>query len=45
VRHKLPRTVSALSVPHLQPRQQRQLEELMLDGIVPDRLPTWDWLF
>ncbi|HEX6706140.1 MAG TPA: type III secretion system protein [Albitalea sp.] len=45
VERKLPRRLGALPIPPLQPRQRRQLEELMLLGIVPDRLPQWDWLF
>ena len=45
VQRKLPRRLGALPIPPLQPRQRRQLEELMLLGIVPDRLPQWDWLF
>jgi type III secretion protein K len=45
VQLKLPRRVSALSVPHLRERQLHQLDELMLSCIVPERLPQWDWLF
>ncbi|MBT2324098.1 SctK family type III secretion system sorting platform protein [Variovorax paradoxus] len=45
LQHKLPRRISALSVPQLEPRQARQLHELMLSCIVPERLPQWDWLF
>jgi type III secretion protein K len=45
LQHKLPRRVSALGVPQLQPRQMQQLNELMLLCIVPERLPQWDWLF
>jgi type III secretion protein K len=45
LRHKLPRRISNLGVPHLQPRQTQQLNELMLSCIVPERLPQWDWLF
>ncbi len=42
---KLPRRVSELRRPVLQARQLEQLDELMLMGIVPERLPQWDWLF
>ncbi|MDH6594276.1 type III secretion protein K [Variovorax sp. TBS-050B] len=45
LQHKLPRRISALSVPALAPRQTLQLHELMLSCIVPERLPQWDWLF
>lgn len=45
LQHKLPRRVSVLGVPALQPRQMQQLNELMLLCIVPERLPQWDWLF
>jgi type III secretion protein K len=45
VQLKLPRRVSAFGVPPLRPRQVRQLDELMLSCIVPERLPAWDWLF
>jgi type III secretion protein K len=45
LQHKLPRRVSALGVPVLEPRQLQQLHELMLLCIVPERLPQWDWLF
>ncbi len=45
LRLKLPRRISALSVPALEPRQAQQLHELMLSCIVPERLPQWDWLF
>lgn len=45
VQLKLPRRVSTYSVPHLRERQLRQLDELMLSCIVPERLPQWDWLF
>ena len=45
LQHKLPRRVSELGVPVLQPRQLQQLHELMLLCIVPERLPQWDWLF
>ena len=45
LQRKLPRRVSQLRVPPLQPRQLDQLRELMLLCIVPERLPQWDWLF
>lgn len=45
LRRKLPRRVSSLNLPRLQPRQIQQLSELMLLCIVPERLPQWDWLF
>jgi len=41
----LPRRVAALQVPALSSRQADQLDELMLDCIVPERLAQWDWLF
>ena len=41
----LPRRVSALPVPALEPRQKDQLAELMLSCIVPERLARWDWVF
>lgn len=43
--HKLPRRISTLGAPPLQPRQLQQLHELMLSCILPERLPQWDWLF
>ena len=43
--HKLPRRVSTYRVPELEARQRRQLGELALSCIVPERLPQWDWLF
>jgi type III secretion protein K len=45
VQLKFPRRVSAFGVPQLRARQVRQLDELMLLCIVPERLPEWDWLF
>ena len=45
LQRKLPRRISALSVPAFEPRQASQLNELMLSCIVPERLPQWDWLF
>lgn len=45
LKHKLPRRISGLGVPHFEPRQAQQLNELMLSCIVPERLPQWDWLF
>lgn len=45
VQLKLPRRAAQLSLPALRPRQLRQLDELMLSCIVPERLPQWDWLF
>lgn len=45
VQRKLPRRVATLPVPALEPQQVRQLHELMLLAIVPERLPQWDWLF
>lgn len=44
-RHKLPRRVAALAVPTLNPHQAAQLRELLLQCLVPERLPGWDWLF
>ncbi len=44
VRRKFPRRLADLSVPQLEPRQLRQLSELMLLCIVPERLSQWDWL-
>lgn len=45
LQHKMPRRVSTYRVPALEARQQRQLGELVLSCIVPERLPQWDWLF
>lgn len=45
LQYKLPRRVCALSVPQFEPPQARQVHELMLSCIVPERLPQWDWLF
>jgi type III secretion protein K len=45
VRRRFPRRLAVLSVPTLEPGQARQLDELMLMCIVPERLPQWDWLF
>ncbi|OUM01959.1 SctK family type III secretion system sorting platform protein [Variovorax sp. JS1663] len=45
LQHKLPRRVAALGLPRFEPHQARQLHELMLACIVPERLPQWDWLF
>ncbi|PIF73084.1 type III secretion protein K [Variovorax sp. 54] len=45
LRRKLPRRISTLGVPLLQRPQARQLNELVLSCIVPERLPQWDWLF
>jgi type III secretion protein K len=45
IQRKLPRRISAMPVPQLAPGQTRQLHELMLSCIVPERLPQWDWLF
>jgi type III secretion protein K len=45
LQHKLPRRISGFRVPQLAPPQARQLHELMLSCIVPERLPQWDWLF
>lgn len=42
---KLPRRFAGLGLPQLEPHQTRQLHELMLSCIVPERLPQWDWLF
>jgi type III secretion protein K len=42
---KLPRRASELRLPVLKPQQLAQLDELMFMGIVPERLPQWDWLF
>ncbi|MBX3621598.1 MAG: SctK family type III secretion system sorting platform protein [Rhizobacter sp.] len=45
VQRKLPRRVSALGLPTLTPRQTTQLQEVMLQCLIPERLPAWDWLF
>jgi type III secretion protein K len=45
LQRKLPRRAASLPLPSLQPRQLNQLTELMLMGVVPERLPQWDWLF
>ena len=44
VRWKFPRRLADLSVPRLESGQLRQLSELMLLCIVPERLSQWDWL-
>lgn len=45
VQRKLPRRVATLDVPALTPRQTAQLQEVMLQCLIPERLPAWDWLF
>jgi type III secretion protein K len=45
VRLKFPRHFAAETVPALSGAQRRQLEELVLFCIVPERVPEWDWLF
>lgn len=45
VQRKLPRRVSTLGLPELAPRQANQLQEVMLQCLIPERLPAWDWLF
>jgi type III secretion protein K len=45
VRLKLPRRLAAGEPPWLEDAQLRQLEELACLSIVPERLPTWGWLF
>jgi type III secretion protein K len=45
LQRKLPRRAAALRVPALDARQRLELDELMLMGVVPERLPQWDWLF
>jgi type III secretion protein K len=45
VQRKLPRRVAALSVPALAPRQAAQLQEVLLQCFIPERLAAWDWLF
>lgn len=45
LQRKLPRRAATLRVPALSRRQTDQLHELMLFCLVPERLPTWDWLF
>ena len=45
IRRKLPRRVAALAVPDLTERQAAQLRELVLECLIPERLPRWDWLF
>jgi type III secretion protein K len=42
---KLPRRVAAARVPALDAPQRRELHELVRLCLIPDRLPTWDWLF
>lgn len=44
-RWRLPRRVAAGAVPVLGAEARCQLEELLLLAVVPERLPTWDWLF
>lgn len=45
VQRKLPRRVAALSVPALNDHQASQLRELVLQCLIPERVPQWDWLF
>lgn len=44
LRCKLPRRVSNLRPLILADSQKSQLDEVMFMGIVPERLPQWDWL-
>jgi type III secretion protein K len=44
LQRKLPRRAASLRALGLQPRQQAQIDELILLCIVPERLPQWDWL-
>jgi type III secretion protein K len=45
LQYQLPRRIAALGRPQLAPPQLRQVHELMLSCLVPERLPRWDWLF
>ena len=45
VRMKFPRRFAGETLPALSEPQRRQLEELVLSCIVPERMPEWDWLF
>ena len=45
VQRKLPRRLATLPVPVLSGSQVNQMSELMLLCIVPERFPSWDWLF
>ncbi len=45
VRRKFPRRLAALPVPALSRPQAAQLRELLLLNLIPERFPTWHWLF
>lgn len=45
VQRKLPRRVAALDVPVLDAQRAAQLREVLLQCLIPERLPQWDWLF
>ena len=45
IQRKLPRRVAALSVPALNDHQASQLREVVLQCLIPERVPQWDWLF
>src|SRR5690606_32755573 len=42
---KLPRRVSALTIPAFKPAHIAQLGELIFLCLIPERMPEWDWLF
>lgn len=45
VQRKLPRRVASLDVPVLDAHRAAQLREVLLQCLIPERLPQWDWLF
>ncbi|MCG5260464.1 type III secretion system protein SctK [Cupriavidus gilardii] len=45
VRRKFPRRLAALPAPALSRPQAAQLRELLLLNLIPERFPTWHWLF
>lgn len=45
VQRKLPRRVASLDVPVLDAPRAAQLREVLLQCLIPERLPQWDWLF
>jgi len=45
VQLKLPRRWASTALPSLTSVQARQIEELIVLSIVPERIPSWDWLF
>jgi type III secretion protein K len=44
-RRKFPRRLARLPAAQLTPPQIRQLQELILLNLIPERFPSWHWLF